>query len=90
MKREPENNPMRLLTAVIYLKLKKKFLNTGTQKECVEHFAVNEKQLSKLLMGRCYQGGNQLTCKCKAPDEGQDTKKVKKDILAAQGRAPNQ
>ena len=58
LKREPENNLMRLLTAVLYLKLKKKFLNTGTQKECVEHFVVNEKQLSKLLMGRCYQGGN--------------------------------
>ena len=81
---------MRLLTAVIYLKLKKKFLNMGTQKECVEHFAVNEKQLSKLLMGRHYQGGNWLTHKCKAPDDGQDTKKAKKDIPAAQGRAPNQ
>ena len=58
LKTELENNLRRLLTAVIYLKLKKKFLNMGTQKECVEHFVVNEKQLSKLLMGRCYQGGN--------------------------------
>ena len=42
----------------------------GTQKECVELFAVNEKQLSKLIMGRYYQGGkDQLTHKCKVPDE---------------------
>ena len=77
--------------AIIYLKLKKKFLNMGTQKECVELFAVNEKQLSKLIMGRHYQGGkDQLTHKWKAPDDGQGMKKVKKDILAGQGRAPNQ
>ena len=54
LKREPENNPTRLLMVVIYLKLKKKFLNIGTQKECVDLFLVNEKQLSKLVTGRQY------------------------------------
>ena len=66
--------------AIIYLKLKKKFLNMGTQKECVELFAVNEKQLSKLITGRHYQGGkDQLTHKCMVPNDGQSRKKVKKD-----------
>ena len=90
LKREPENNPTRLLMVVIYLKLKKKFLNTGTQKECVDLFAVNEKQLSKLVRGRHYQGGSgHLSHKRHAPDDGQDGKKAKKDIPAIQGRAPD-
>ena len=51
LKHEPENNPTRLLMVAVYLKLKKKFLNTRTQKECAELSSVNEKQLSKLVTG---------------------------------------
>ena len=75
----------------MYLKLKKKFLNTGTQKECAEMFSVNEKQLSKLVMGQHYQGGMEwLSCKKKAPKEKTQGKQAKKDIPAAKGRAPDQ
>ena len=91
LKREPANNPTRLLTTVIYFKLKRKFLNTGTQKECVELFAVNEKQLSKLISGRCYQGGSEwLSQKGQASDNGQGTKKQRKDIPATQSKALDQ
>ena len=91
LKRKPENNLTRLLMTVIYLKLKKKFLNTGTQKECVELFSVNEKQLSKLVTVRHYQGSSDhLSCKRHAPDGKQDNKKAKKDIPATQGKVPDQ
>ena len=59
LKKEPANDPTRLLTIVIYFKLKRKFLNTGTQKECMELFEVNEKQLSKLISSRHYQGSSE-------------------------------
>ena len=91
LKREPKNNLTRLLTAVIYFKLKRKFLNTGTQKECMDLFAVNEKQMSKLITGRHYKGGSScLSHKRHASDNEEGRKKVKKDTPAAQGRALNQ
>ena len=52
LKREPDNNLTWLLAAVLYLKLKKKVFNEGTQKETEEKFAVLSKQLSKLLSSR--------------------------------------
>ena len=63
----------------------------GTQKECMELFAVNKKQLSKLISGRCYQGGSKwLPQKRQASDNGQSTKKQRKDIPATQGKTPDQ
>lgn len=58
LKKEPDNNPTWLLAAVLYLKLKCKFLNEGRQKEIEELFSVKGKQLSKLLMGRKYFSGH--------------------------------
>ena len=39
------------------LKLKRMFLNEGTQRETEEKFLIHSKQLSKLLSGKCYLGG---------------------------------
>ena len=92
LKLEAMNNPTRLLAAVMYYKLKKKFLNTVTQKECVEMFAINEKQLSQLIMGcKNFSGTNCLTRKRKNPkDKENKGKKSKKDILATLGKASDQ
>ena len=77
--------------AVVYLKLKKKFLNASTQKECMEMFSINEKQLSKLVTGHHYQGGTEhLSHKRLAPEEKPQGKKAKRDIPATKGRAPDQ
>ena len=48
----------------------------GTQKECMELFEVNKKQLSKLISGRHYQGGSEwLSQKKQASNDGQGAKK---------------
>ena len=57
LQREPQNSPTRLLAAAVYIKLKKRFLNEGTQLEAIEMFNINRKALSKILMGRHYMGG---------------------------------
>lgn len=57
IKKEPQNNTTRLLAAVIYLKLKRKFLNKGTQWETEDKFLVKSKQLSKLMSRKKYLGG---------------------------------
>ena len=57
MQKEPRNNPTQLLTAVIYLKMKRMFLNEGMQRETEEKFLVHSKQLSKLLSDKHYLGG---------------------------------
>ena len=50
------NSPTRLLAALLYIKIKRTFLNEGTQKEMGELFLVKAKQLSKVIMGRKYLG----------------------------------
>ena len=55
--RTPRYRPTRLLTAVIWLKFKHKFLNEGTVKEACRKFEVREKQLSNILSGSKYKGG---------------------------------
>ena len=67
--RELDNSPMRLLCAVLWLKLNWMFFNQGTQKEACGLFTVQEKQLSRLLMGCKYFGG---TDKRKSMDDGGD------------------
>ena len=57
IQKEPQNNPTWLLTAVLYIKLKRNFLNEVTQKETEEKFMVCSKQLSKLLSSKWYLGG---------------------------------
>ena len=57
IQKEPKNNPTRLLATVMYLKMKRMFLNEGTQRETEEKFLVHSKQLSKLLSGKHYLGG---------------------------------
>ena len=59
LKSEPKNNLTRLfLIEKVHFKLKRKSLNIGTQKESMDPFVVNEKQMSKLITGRCYKGGS--------------------------------
>ena len=55
--KEPKNSPTRLLAAAVYYKLKRRFLNEGTQMEAVNKFNVNGKALGKVLMGKRYLGG---------------------------------
>ena len=57
IQKEPRNNPTWLLAAVVYLKLKRLFLNEGTRRETEEKFLVHSKQLSKLLSRKSYLGG---------------------------------
>lgn len=75
MKREPDNNPTRLPTTILFLKLKVKFLNEGSQRGTEECFTVNSKQLSKLLTGRCYLGGKDRK------GDGTKQKKLKRKSL---------
>ena len=53
---EPKNSATRLLIAVTYFKVKRRFFNEGTQAEVVEKFNINTKTLSKLLTGCQYLG----------------------------------
>ena len=55
---EPWYRPTRLLAAVVWLRLKCKFFNSGTTKEACTTFEVQAKQLSKLLLGKVYLGGS--------------------------------
>ena len=57
IQKEPRNNLTCLLMVVMYLKLKRAFLNEGTQRETEERFSVHSKHLGKLLNSRCYLGG---------------------------------
>ena len=52
---EPKNSPTRLLAAAVYYKLKRRFLNEGT--EAVNKFNVNRKALGKIQSGKRYLGG---------------------------------
>ena len=56
IQKEPRNNPTRLLTAVVYLKLKRLFLKEETRRKTEEKFLIHSKQLSKLLSRKCYLG----------------------------------
>ena len=69
MEKEPRNNPTWLLTLVVYLKLKRMFLNEGTQREMEEKFLIHSKQLCKLLSGKCYLGGKDKKGYCKKKKE---------------------
>ena len=41
----------------VYYKLKRRFLNEGTQTEAANKFNMNGKALSKILTGKRYMGG---------------------------------
>ena len=56
--REPKNSATRLLTAVVYFKLKRWFFNEGTQDEAVEKFDINAQALSKMLTRCRHMGGS--------------------------------
>ena len=60
-KHEPKNRPMRILAAAVWLKLKRKYFNTGTAKEACELFQVRAKQLLQVLTGCKYLGGSKKT-----------------------------
>ena len=57
LQKEPKNSSTRLLAAAVYYKLKRRFLNKGTQTEAVSKFNVNGKALGKILTGKRYLGG---------------------------------
>ena len=60
-KHEPKNGPTRILAAVIWLKLKRKYFNAGMAKEACNLFQVRTKQLSHVLTGHKYLGGGKKT-----------------------------
>ena len=57
LKKEPANSSTHLLTAAIYVKLRKHIFNEGTQTEAATRFNVKLKALSQILSGRHYLGG---------------------------------
>ena len=57
LKREPANSSTRLLTAAIYVKLRKHLFNEGTQTEAALRFNVKLKALGQILSGRRYLDG---------------------------------
>ena len=68
LKHEPRNGLTRILTAVVWLKLSRKYFNEGTVKEACERFNVQAKQLSWVLTGKKYLSGTQV-CRRRATDE---------------------
>ena len=68
LKHEPRNDPTRILTTAVWLKLSRKYFNEGTTKEACERFLVRAKQLSRVLTGQKYLGGTQAH-KRKTTDE---------------------
>ena len=56
-RKEPVNSTTCLLTAVVYLKLKKCMFNEGTQIEAAMKFNVKTKALGQILLGKRYWGG---------------------------------
>ena len=55
---EPSKNVTRLLAAVVWIKLSRRYLNEGYVKDTCQLFDVQAKQLSKLLLGKMYLGGS--------------------------------
>ena len=55
--KEPANSTTHLLTAIVYLKLKKCLFNEGTQIEVATKFNVKTKALGQILLGKHYWGG---------------------------------
>ena len=68
LKHEPRNGPTRILMAVVWLKMSRKYFNEGTVKEACEWFNVWAKQLSWVLTGKKYLGGTQAH-RCRATDK---------------------
>ena len=56
---ELENGATHILAATPWLKLKKKYFNSGTVKEACGLFNVTAKNLSRVLTGKKYLGGAQ-------------------------------
>ena len=54
---KPKNGPTRTLATAVWLKLRRKYFNTGTMKEACELFKVRAKQLSQVLTGCKHLGG---------------------------------
>ena len=57
LNREPANSSTCLLTAAIYVKLKKYLFNEGTQTEAATRFKVKLKALGQILSSKRYLGG---------------------------------
>ena len=57
LKKEAANSATRLLTAAMYVKLRKHLFNEGTQTEAASKFNVKLKALGQILSGRHYLGG---------------------------------
>ena len=68
LKHEPRNGLTRILTAVVWLKMSRKYFNEGTAKEACELFNVWAKQLSWVLTSKKYLSGTQAH-RCRATDK---------------------
>ena len=79
LNREPANSSTCLLTAAIYIKLKKYLFNEGTQTEASTKFKVKLKVLGQILSGKHYLGGrDQSTTQKKQEEEEQVPQKKRK------------
>ena len=82
---KPANSTTHLLTAVIYLKLKKYLFNEGTQTEMTTKFKVKPKALGQILSGKCYWGGRdrKTAQKPQEEEEPEPQRKRKRAIISS-------
>ena len=83
--REPANSTTHLLTAAIYLKLKKYLFNKGTQTETSTKFKVKPKALGQILSGRHYLGGRdrKTTQKPQEEEKPKPQRKRKRAVISS-------
>ena len=94
--RDPANSATCMLTAAIYLKLKKCMFNEGIQVEAAKKFNVKSKVLGQILSGRWYWGSKDKKATAerkslpthtavKPPEEGesQPTRKRKRVVISS-------
>ena len=56
---EPKNSPTWLLVAVVWLRLKRKYMNSSVAKDACMMFNISAKHLSKILSGKNCAGGGE-------------------------------
>ena len=85
LKREPANSSTHLLTAAIYVKLRKYLFNEGTQTEAATRFNVKLKALGQILSSRYYLGGRDRSTpqKKQGVEEQVPQKKRKRSVISS-------
>ena len=74
---EVRNSPTQLLVAVVWLRLKRKFMKSSMAKEVYMKFNMSAKHLSKILSGKKYAGGGEKKRKAETETPGPKEHKKK-------------